>query len=59
MRINFQLFADSMPFFIGFIQSYHTHIYIEATNLQLIEDDILHSMRFFQLTEIKTSIAQS
>ena len=48
-----------MPFFIGFIQSYHTHIYIEATNLQLIEDDILHSMRFFQLTEIKTSIAQS
>ena len=47
-----------MTFFIGFIQSDNAHIHIEAPYLQFIEDDILHSMSFFQLTEIETGIAQ-
>ena len=54
-KINFQLLADSVTFFIGFIQSDNAHIYIEAPYLQLIEDDILHSMSSFQLAEIETA----
>ena len=58
-KINFQLLADSVSLLIGFIQSNNAHIHIEAPYLQFIEDDILHSMSFFQLTEIETGVAQS
>lgn len=55
-KINFQLLADSVTFFIGFIQSNNSHIHIEAAYLRLIENNILHSMGFFQLTKIETGI---
>ena len=57
-KINFQPFANSMTFFIGFIQSDNSHIHIKTAYLQLIENDILHSMSSFQLAEIETSIPQ-
>lgn len=57
-KINFRLFADSITFFIGFIQSDNSHIHIKTAYLQLIEDDIFHKMSFFQLTEIETGIPQ-
>ena len=58
-KVNLQLFTDAVALFVGIILYDDAHIYIEAADFQLIEDDVFHAVGFFQLSEIQTGISQS
>ena len=58
-EINFQLLADAVAFIIGAVLHDNTHIHMEPPHFQLIENDILHAVSFFNLTEIQPGIAKS
>ena len=58
-EVNLQLLADAVAFIIGAVLHDNTHIHIDPPHFQLIENDILHAVSFFNLTEIQPGIAKS
>mgnify|MGYP001675784915 CR=1 FL=1 len=58
-EINLKLSANAAALFIPVVLHDDADIHIEAANLQFIEDDILHAVRLFQLSEIQPGISQS
>ena len=58
-EVNLQLLADAVAFIIGAVLHDNTHIHMEPPHFQLIENDILHAVSFFNLTEIQPGIAKS
>ena len=58
-EVNLQLLADAVVFIIGAVLHDNTHIHMEPPHFQLIENDILHAVSFFNLTEIQPGIAKS
>ena len=58
-KINLQLLANTLTFFIPVKYFHNTHINIIATDQQLIINNILHDVSRLLLSEIQSGISQS
>lgn len=57
-EIYFILLADAASIFASAVYHHNANIHIEASDFQLIENDILHRVGFLQLTEVQTCVAK-